>query len=88
LLIRPISLCNVIYKNISKCLVNRLQTLLDELILGTQSAFIAGRLITNNVVIAFERFHRIQRSKNPRDTHCTYKLDLSKAYDWMDWGFF
>jgi hypothetical protein len=86
LLIRPISLFNVIYKNISKCLVNRLRTFLDELILETQSAFIPGRLITDNVVIAFKSFHKIQRSKNSRDTHCTYKLDLSKAYDRVDWG--
>lgn len=84
---RPISLCNVVYKIISKCLVNRLRPFLDDLVSETQSAFIPGRLITDNAIIAFESFHKIQRSKNPRDTHCAYKLDLSKAYDRVDWDF-
>jgi hypothetical protein len=38
-------------------------------------------------MIAFESFHKIQRSKNPRDNHCAYKLDLSQAYDRVAWGF-
>uniref|UniRef100_A0A8R7V269 Reverse transcriptase domain-containing protein n=1 Tax=Triticum urartu TaxID=4572 RepID=A0A8R7V269_TRIUA len=84
---RPISLCNVIYKVISKCLVNRLRPLLDELISETQSAFIPGRMITDNALIAFECFHKISHSKVPQNTHCAYKLDLAKAYDRVDWNF-
>lgn len=73
---RPISLCNVIYKIVSKCLVNRLRPILDELILVNQSAFVPGRMITNNALLAFECFHRIQKNRQPNKATCAYKLDL------------
>lgn len=84
---RPISLCNVIYKVVSKCLVNRLRPILDGIISETQSAFIPGRMITDNAIIAFECFHKIQHCQNAQDTYCAYKLDLGKAYDMVDWTF-
>lgn len=84
---RPISLCNVIYKIVSKCMVNRLRPLLAELILENQSAFIPGCLISDNSIIAFECAHHIQSLRPGAPDFCAYKLDLSKAYDRVDWLF-
>jgi hypothetical protein len=84
---RPISLCNVIYKVVSKCLVNRLRPLLEDIILPTQSAFVPGRLITDNALVAFECIHAIQTGSVARSKFCAYKLDMAKAYDRVDWRF-
>lgn len=79
---RPISLCTVLYKVIAKCLANRLKPLLGDIISVNKSAFVPGRLITDNAVVAFECFHFIEQNSNPRKNFCAYKIDLSKAVDW------
>ncbi|KAM0925791.1 hypothetical protein ACQ4PT_003954 [Festuca glaucescens] len=84
---RPISLGNVIYKIISKYLVNIIRPHLHGLVSETQSTFIPGRLISDNALIAFECFHAIQRNKKPSESFCAYKMDLSKAYDRVNWTF-
>jgi hypothetical protein len=81
---RPISLCNVIYKVVSKCMVKRLRPLLQKIIAPNQSAFIPGRLITDNALIAFECIQSLQKSIDRKGKFCGYKLDLAKAYDRVD----
>jgi hypothetical protein len=81
---RLISLCNMIYKLILKCIVNRLRGIHDEIINPKQSAFVPTRRITDNTLIAFECAHEIQRTNGRRGDFCAYKLDLTKAYDRVD----
>jgi hypothetical protein len=84
---RPISLCNVVYKIISKCMVNRLCPMLDDRIADTQSVFIPGRLITDSALIAFECLHALKYGTKKCKDFGVYKLDLTKAYDHVDWWF-
>ena len=84
---RPISLSNVTYKLIAKVLANRLKLILPHIISENQSAFTAGRLITDNVLIAFEMMHYLEHKKEGKDCYMTIKLDMSKAYDRIEWGF-
>jgi hypothetical protein len=74
----------VIFKVVSKCLVNRLRPILQDIISPTQSAFIPGRLITDNALMAFECIHAIQTSSAARKKFCAYKLDMAKSYDRVD----
>jgi hypothetical protein len=61
--------------------------LLQDIIAPTQSAFIPGRLIMDNALIASECIHAIQTGSAARRKFCAYKLDMAKAYDRMDWRF-
>ena len=84
---RQISLCNVIYKIISKVLANRLKPVLPRIISPTQSAFVLGRLITNNVLVAYEMLHTMHARKKGKKGSMALKLDISKAYNLVKWQF-
>ena len=84
---RPISLCNVTYKIISKILVNRLKPLMDKLISPFQNAFIQGRSITDNILLAHEIFDTLKKKKGRKKGFGVLKIDMNKAYDRVSWTF-
>ena len=78
---RPINLCNVVYKIVSKVIANRLKKILPSIISETQISFVHGRLITDNVIVDFETMHHISNKKTGKVGEMALKLDMSKAYN-------
>jgi len=83
---RPIGPCNVTYKLISKCIVQRLKRVLSQLISPIQSSFVPGRQITDNVIVMQEDLHSMC-CKTGYKGWMAIKLDLEKAYDRLRWDF-
>jgi hypothetical protein len=81
---RPISLCNVSYKIITKIMVNRLKKIIPQVVSPFQAGFVPGRNITENIVIAQEMLHSMTKMRS-RTGFFVIKVDLSKAYDRLTW---
>eukprot|EP00253_Pinus_taeda_P004501 PITA_04501 len=75
---RPIALCNVVYKIISKVVANKLRPLLPTLVSGEQSGYVEGRQILDNIIQAHEVVHSLT---SKRKAGMIMQLDIAKAYD-------
>ena len=84
---RLISLCNVLCKIFSKVLANHLKTLLPTIVTEHQLAFTKDRLISDNILVAFETLHCMHKHNSGTSGFMALKLDMSKAYDKVEWVF-
>ncbi|XP_074298419.1 uncharacterized protein LOC141629294 [Silene latifolia] len=83
----PISLCNVFMRIVTKCIANRLRKIMGYLVGQSQNAFIQGRHISDNILIAHEAIYNINSYKKGRYGRFAFKADMSKAYDRVRWDF-
>ncbi|KAG7556816.1 Zinc knuckle CX2CX4HX4C [Arabidopsis suecica] len=85
--VRPISLCSVLYKIISKILSSRLKTQLPFIVSSTQSAYVEKRLVSDNILIAHEIMHSLRTNEKMSLDFMVFKTDMSKAFDRVEWTF-
>lgn len=83
---RPIGLCNVLYKVLTKAMSNRIKGVMRGLIGAEQSSFIPDRQITDNIVVYQEVMHSMRKIKG-NTGFMAIKIDLEKAYDRLSWAF-
>eukprot|EP00253_Pinus_taeda_P015442 PITA_15442 len=81
---RPIALCNIIYKIVSKVVALRLKPMLPLIILPEQSRYVEGRQITDGIILTHEIIHSLKQMKKPG---MLLKIDLSKAFDSICWEY-
>lgn len=83
---RPIFLCNIVYKLVTKVIVNRLKPILPSLISPTQCSFVPKRQIIDKVIIVQEMIHST-RNKQGCVGYMVVKIDFQKAYYRLNWKF-
>lgn len=67
---RPIALCNVLMKVVTKVIVNHLKHLMTKLIGGTQSSFTLGRQAANNIILVQKVVHSMRKREGSRVDGC------------------
>ena len=81
------SLYNVLYKIISKMLVNRLKVILPHIVSYNQSVFIHKRHIFYNILTTYETLYLMHTRMWGKVGFIALKLDMSKVYDRVEWNF-
>jgi len=81
---RPISLCNLVYKLISKVISNLIKHFLGRSLSTEQLGFLKVRRIQDDIGAAHECIHSI---KQQNIKALIMKLDLKRAFDSIDWDF-
>lgn len=77
---RPVSLCNFIYKIVSKLMAYRLRNFLPKIITPNQRVFVKGRWIAENTIMAQELGHKVRNHKR-RKGLMLMKIDIKRAFD-------
>ncbi|XP_062103545.1 uncharacterized protein LOC133814624 [Humulus lupulus] len=82
---RPIAYFSTLYKCMAKLICKRLAVVLLDLVQPNQGAFVKGRSIAHNIMIFQDLIKNYGRTST--SSRCAIKIDLSKAYDTVDWEF-
>ena len=81
---RPISLVGGLYKVLAKVLANMLKRVAGQVVSTAQNAFVEGRQILDAVLITNKAIHALLKRK---EKWLICKLDIEKAYDYLNWNF-
>jgi hypothetical protein len=77
----------VLFKIVANVLANRLKIILPIIVSSNQSAFIPRRLISYNILVAYVNLHTMHSCMWDKEGYLAIKLDISKAYDRVEWHF-
>lgn len=81
---RPITLLNVSYKILVKLVARRLKKILPKIVSSTQTRFVKGRYILENLVTCWESLHW---AKESRQSGAMLLINVEKAYDRIEWDY-